>query len=299
MKKKSSLIIGIAANVNKSKSLSLTKEVLAWISKKQHDYRLDSEIAEVLDIEHDSKKVIARKDITSECDIVVVLGGDGTYISVSRHPSEVPAKVIAVNLGTLGFLTEITEEEVINALEATVSEKIATEARYLLEAKVIRQNSEIAKFYAINDVVITKQALARIFSINLSVDHQFAAAIRGDGMIIATPSGSTAYSLAAGGSIVHPSVKGLLITPIAPHSLTVRPLVIPAKAKLGLELGAVGSNKQDNVFLTIDGQEGMALHSSDQIQICTSDHHVLIAKSPSKSYYQVLTSKLRWGSQNV
>lgn len=292
-------IIGIVANINKKQSWTLTEELLTWIKEKNYDYRIDSEIAEALGIQNkEAEKIIARNQVTSICNPIVVLGGDGTYISVSRHPAKTPPCIIAVNLGTLGFLTEITIEEIFETLTAVLDKKALTEERFLLEAKVVRKNQLLATFYAINDIVITKEALARIFSVELSINKQHAANVRGDGLIVATPSGSTAYSLAAGGSIVHPSVKALLITPIAPHSLTSRPLVIPADAKLGLTLSSVGRNEHDKVFLTIDGQEGMALSGSDEVQIRTSEFSVLIAKSPSKTYYQVLTSKLRWGSQN-
>lgn len=291
--------IGIVANTNKKQSWTLTSEILDWIKQKNLDYRIDSEIAEALNLkDKEAGKVIPRNQITSACSTVVVLGGDGTYISVSRHPATTPPCIIAVNLGTLGFLTEITVEEVFEMLASVIDKKAVTEERFLLEAKVFRKNSEIATFHAINDIVITKEALARIFSVELSVNHKHAADVRGDGLIVATPSGSTAYSLAAGGSIVHPRVPALLITPIAPHSLTSRPLVLPADAELGLTLSSVGRNEQDKVFLTIDGQEGMALSSSDEVHIKTSEFSVFIAKSPSKTYYQVLTSKLKWGSQN-
>lgn len=291
--------IGIVANTNKKQSWSLTKELLDWIKKRNLDYRIDSEIAEALNLrEKESEKIIPRNQMTSACTEIVVLGGDGTYISVSRHPAKTPPCIIAVNLGTLGFLTEITVDEVFETLAAVLDKKAVSEERFLLEAKVVRKNSAIATFHAINDIVITKEALARIFSVELSVNHRHAADVRGDGLIVATPSGSTAYSLAAGGSIVHPRVPALLVTPIAPHSLTSRPLVLPADAQLGLTLSSVGRNEQDKVFLTIDGQEGMALSSSDEVHIRTSEFSVFIAKSPSKTYYQVLTSKLKWGSQN-
>lgn len=239
-----------------------------------------------------SVPVVERSALSNMAKAIIVLGGDGTLISVCRHPSDEPPDIIGINLGTLGFLTEITSDEMIPSLEAYLSDSVRFDTRTLLKVEV-QESDKRYHFYSLNDVVISKQALARIFALRLRVAGDDATLIRGDGLIISSPSGSTAYSLAAGGSIVHPDVDALLVTPICPHSLTSRPLVVPGSTLLEMEVGP--DCKADSVYLTVDGQEGLVLHEGAKVKVAKSHYTVRFMKSNSKSYFDILTNKLRWG----
>ncbi len=289
------LKIGIVAKLNHSKAKPLTKSLIAYLQKKRIEFVIDQETSGLVNI--DSSKILKREDLTKKCNILIVLGGDGTLISACRHPSKISPTIIGVNLGTLGFLTEITTKEIFKVLDLTLAKKIKIEKRQLFQIEVIRNKQKLKTYYAINDVVITKEALARIFSVEIKINGEFAANLRGDGVIVATPNGSTAYSLAAGGSIVHPQVNAVLITPICPHSLTSRPLVLPGNSVIELSLSPENKAKINPVFLTIDGQEGMELTPDDQIQVTTSKYHVNFVKSPVRTYFQILATKLKWANQ--
>ncbi|MCB0346336.1 MAG: NAD(+)/NADH kinase, partial [Bdellovibrionales bacterium] len=256
-----------------------------------------SDIAsELSDAELGSAAIVDREKVAAGADIVVVLGGDGTLISASRFPSAKNPRIIGVNMGTLGFLTEITRDELFDILAQTIAGETRTEERSMLSVEVLRDKKVVREFAAMNDAVLTKQAIARIFSVDLLVDGEFAATLRGDGVIVATPGGSTAYSMAAGGSIVHPQVDAILVTPICPHSLTSRPLVLPGSASLTLKLHMRAPSQNGDVYFTVDGQDGMELAPSDQIRIKKSPHSVRFVKSPTRTYFDVLGTKLKWAN---
>jgi len=290
------MVIGVVAKSKQPTTVELTQQIIAWCQARQVDFRLDREIAEELGFT-DQTKCVERRDITKQAQLIVVLGGDGTLISVCRHAVNPPPTIIGVNAGTLGFLTEITTDELFSTLEDVLAGRARLETRSLLSAEVWRAGQRIAEFAAINDVVLSKEALARMFTIEVSVNGDFAAVIRGDGVIVATPAGSTAYSLAAGGSIVHPQVNAVLVTPICPHSLTTRPLVLPANSKVDILLLSPTNRATREVYLTIDGQEGMEIHAEDRVTVTTSGHRVIFAKSPSKTYFDVLGAKLKWATR--
>jgi NAD+ kinase len=288
-------IIGITAKHTHPEAKELTNALITWIKKHNLDYKIDRQTVSSLGIQIPNENIISREMIAESCNPIVVLGGDGTLISVCRHPATTPPTIIGVNLGTLGFLTEITTKELFTTLELVLNGKAELEQRSLLSGCVIRKEKQVTQFHSINDVVITKQALARIFALELWIDEDLASIVRGDGMIIATPSGSTAYSMAAGGAIVHPQVKAILVTPICPHSLSSRPLVIPSKSKISLIVAS--DTSPNHVYLTIDGQSGMALEKEDSIEITTSQHFVNFAKSPSRNYFNVLATTLKWSNR--
>lgn len=295
MSSKTKMIIGIVAKLNHPKAKPLTKSLISYLTKKKIDFVLDEETSQLAKI--DPRKILPRDGLTKVCKIIIVLGGDGTLISACRHPSNLSPTIIGVNLGTLGFLTEITSNEIFKVLELTLSKKIKTERRQLFKIEVTRNKQKLKTYYAINDVVITKEALARIFSVEIRINGEFAANLRGDGVIVATPNGSTAYSLAAGGSIVHPQVDAVLITPICPHSLTSRPLVLPGNSTIELQLSPENKTKINPVFLTIDGQDGMELNQKDSIEVTCSKYSVNFVKSPVRTYFQILATKLKWANQ--
>ncbi|MBL7662117.1 NAD(+)/NADH kinase [bacterium] len=285
--------IGIVAKPQSEKARELANEVLTWARQKNYKVVIEAEIADQLKLE-DRPQVVSREEIVTIADPIVVLGGDGTLISVMRHPSKETPTVVGVNVGTLGFLTEITTAEMLPVLESVINGNARIRERTLLEVEVISAGKS-EKTYAINDIVIGKEALARIFDVELYVDGEYATTFRGDGVIVATPIGSTAYSLAAHGSIVHPQVQGTLITPLCPHSLTHRPLVLPQQLPLVLKVPGEGAD--DKVYLTVDGQEGFDLPSGSEIRVQPSKFHVKVTKSPTKSYFEVLSTKLHWGTR--
>ena len=293
--------IGIVAKPSEPKAIELAKRLIDWLQTKSMDFVVDDQIVSDPALSPEANTwtsplpSLPRSEFTSRCNPIVVLGGDGTFISVARHPDETPKTIIGVNMGSLGFLTEISSGEVIPILESVLSGNTPLESRYLLEATIYRDEKKLSSFFAMNDFVITKEALARIFPVKVTIDDCPAAKIRGDGLIVATPGGSTAYSLAAGGSIVHPAVQALLMTPICPHSLTVRPLVLPGDSKLSLVIGKE-HGRNDSFFLTVDGQEGMEILAGDTIEITTSNFTYIVARSPGRSYYDILGEKLSWAS---
>ncbi len=290
-------IFGIAAKPTSELAISLTKQLLGWLMARGIQTAIDCECAGRLDlIDYAGVQVVERAKLTSLCDPIAVLGGDGTLISVCRHPASNPARstkvprVIGVNLGTLGFLTEIRPEELYGVVESVLAGEALTDRRSLLQCE--KHTEPGVRLYAFNDIVLTKDALARIVTIDVFVDDQFAAALRGDGVIVSSPSGSTAYSLSAGGSIVHPQVSALLVTPICPHSLTSRPLVLPASSSVMLR----NIDSDGDVFMTMDGQVGRPLKSGDEIVISTSAFEIEFVKPPRLSYFEALATKLKWGS---
>ena len=285
-------IIGLVAKPTQENALKLAKKIIAWLDERSLDYRVDKQVGEQIGM---SEKVVRRKEMTSIANPVVVLGGDGTFISVSRHPSETKPIIIGVNMGSLGFLTEIQESEVFTVLEKTLAGKIDTSERFLLEASHYREGKLLGTYSVMNDVVITKEALARIFGIEIEVDGSKAATIKGDGIIIATPGGSTAYSLAAGGSIVHPRVNSLLLTPISPHSLSSRPIVLPGDSSISLKLGPQLA-ENESIYLTIDGQDGTSVIPGDVVKVTTSKDSFRVAQSENRSYFDILGEKLGWAA---
>jgi NAD+ kinase len=293
--KKQDVVIGIAAKHAHPEAKKLTQQLIDWLNNRKIALRIDELTATKLELKNAQQQaLVTREQLTTLCSHVVVLGGDGTLISVCRHPSPNPPIILGVNLGTLGFLTDITVAELFPALQAVLDGTSRLERRMLLSANVEVDGEQIESYCAVNDIVISKETLARIFTVEIFVDGTFAAPIRGDGVIVSTPGGSTAYSLAAGGSIVHPQVDAILLSPICPHSLTSRPLVLPGNSVI--ELRPTDIRNVGAVFLSIDGQEGRQLIEGEQVRVTTSQHCFFFAKSPSKSYYEVLGAKLKWAT---
>ncbi len=289
-------MVGIAAKLEQVEAQKLTLALIDWLRERHIEFRLDRDTAEKLGSASLAKELIlSRETLVNVCRVIVVLGGDGTFISICRHAGEIPPTVIGINLGTLGFLTDITVSEMYSVIESALQGQAQLERRSLLSAAIETESAEVDRFQAVNDIVISKETLARIFSVEVFIDGSYAATLRGDGVIVATPGGSTAYSLSAGGSIVHPQVDAMLLTPICPHTLTSRPLVLPGCSVITLrtsDISNVGS-----VFLSIDGQQGRQLVEGEMVRISSSPHSFFFAKSPSKSYYEVLGTKLKWAAR--
>jgi NAD+ kinase len=238
----------------------------------------------------------AAEDLPRACDLIVVLGGDGTLIGTAGRIAHAGMNVpiLGVNFGSLGFLTEITLPELYDSLESVLEGEAEIDERMMLQARTMRDGSVVADRAVVNDAVITKGALSRIIDLSVSVGDELVMQVRADGLIVATPTGSSAYNLAAGGPIVHPSVDAMLLTPIAPHMLTNRPVVLPASSRLCV---APLMNGKEEVFVTLDGQSGHALEAGDTIEITRSSRTVRLVRASHRTYFDVLRQKLKWGAR--
>jgi NAD+ kinase len=235
----------------------------------------------------------ARRGDPAGADLCVVVGGDGTLLAAARSLAGRPCPILGVNLGGLGFMTETGPEESGEVLEEVLLGRSSVGRRMTLDAALVRGRRVVARETVLNDVVIAKSALARMIELEVAIDGAEVTRYRADGLIVATPTGSTAYSLSAGGPIIHPEMAALLIAPICPHTLTLRPLVVPAGAAIEVTLATPDSE----VFLTLDGQVGHPLRGGDRVQVRRGAQPVLMVTSRRRSYYEVLRRKLRWGER--
>jgi NAD+ kinase len=282
--------VKIAAVVSKPAKAELTEivpEVLSWLAAQGYRVYIDQQTAAY----QTNEFVIPRSEIARyQPEFVLVLGGDGTLLSAARAVGASGIPLLAVNLGSLGFLTEVRLEELYLTLTAAIEGRCPVESRSLLECRLLRDGNEIARYHALNDAVI-KSTVARLIGFELSINGQHVMEYQADGVIVATPTGSTAYSLAAGGPVLMPSVEAILLTPICPHSLTHRPLVVGADAHITvrLESGANG-------VLSVDGQVGMPVVQGDQIECSKAAYRIKLLRM-RRSFFELLRSKLRWGQR--
>ncbi len=279
--------IGIIAKPHPDEILPVVPQLLAWLKQRHIRVLYDNETARCLK----TSDGVPREQLPGQVDLVIVLGGDGTLLAAARVTHEHNVPILGVNLGSLGFLTEITLDEMYPVLEDILADRHKIDRRRMLEAGIVRAGETTAHYRALNDVVLHKAALARMIDYAVEVDNVFVSMFRADGLIVSTPTGSTAYSLAAGGPILFPSLDAFLITPICPHMLTNRPLVIPGNAQIEVKL----KSAKDSVYVTVDGQVGLELHEKDILRVAKSDYYIQLIVSPQRDYFQVLRSKLRWG----
>ena len=271
----------------------IAMEVVDWLEKRKCSVVVADEAAGYLAKRPKAKK-FPKEELPARCDMVIVFGGDGTFLSIARQMIWKSVPIIGVNLGQLGFLTEVRVDEVYEVLESVLKGKYEVQERVMLEACVKRAGKELFCLPVLNDVVVSKSAIARVIDFQLSLNGVSVARLKSDGLIVSTPTGSTAYSLAAGGPIVHPRVGGILITAICPHSLNVRPLVIPEDAVVEVELLL----KDGDIVLTLDGQFGYELHQGDKISISKYKRHALkVVQSPKRDYFELLRTKLYLGAR--
>ena len=226
---------------------------------------------------------------------IFVLGGDGTFLSAARWIGDKSIPILGVKYGDVGFLAEAAEQSLFPVAEEIIKNNFTTEPRIRLFAKVVRDNETIACETVLNDIVINKGALARLAHIDTFINDHALTTYKSDGLIVATPTGSTAYSLAAGGPIIHPSVSGIIMSPICPFTLTNRPLIIPDTAKIRIQL----AKKSSDIMLTFDGQEGLPINHMDTIVIEKSQHPVQVVKIPGQHYFDVLKTKLKWSGSRI
>jgi NAD+ kinase len=234
-----------------------------------------------------------RQHVPEGCDLAIVLGGDGTLLSAARAVGNRAIPLLAVNLGGLGFLTSITTEDFFPELERALTGAHQVTRRKMLKVALVREGAVVAEYQALNDVVIAKSSIARIVDLETWAGDSFVCGYKADGLIISTPTGSTAYSLSAGGPIVYPTVNAICLTPICPHTLTNRPLIIPSE--MGVRV--VNKAREEESFLTVDGQIGSPLEAEDSVECSMSDFDVLLVKPPNKTFFDVLRQKLKWGER--
>ncbi|UCG77542.1 MAG: NAD(+)/NADH kinase [Nitrospirota bacterium] len=280
--------IGIICKLGKPEPPEILKDMVPYMEEKGFEVYLEEDAARMI-----GRTGISRLHISELVDAVIVLGGDGTMLSVARLVAHKDIPIMGINLGGLGFLTEINRSEIREAIDKMLIEECSFEERIMLKVLIHRHGEKITDHLVLNDVVINKGALARIIDLETFIDHQYVTTYRADGLIVATPTGSTAYNLSAGGPIVHPTLNSVVITPICPHTLTNRPLVISDRCMIEIIL----QSESEDVFLTLDGQVGYSLRIGDRIEIMKSEHKTRLLIPCEKDYFNILRTKLKWGER--
>jgi NAD+ kinase len=279
--------VGIIGKRNSPEAVAVARSLAPWLKERKVEVFVEEEMAAAVG----GVRPWRENKVSPPLDLLVVLGGDGTLLSVIRRLGENEVPILGVNLGGLGFLTEITRDELFLVLENVLHGRFRTHDRVALNAGVFRKGKQVAAFRVFNDAVITKGALARIIDLKTRINGEYVATFRADGLILSTPTGSTAYTLSAGGPIVYPSLKTIIMTPICPHTLTNRPIIIPDDVVIRTTL----DSESEEVFLTLDGQVGFPMVRGDTVEVSKAPGRVLLIESPHKGYFEVLRTKLGWG----
>ena len=282
--------VGIIARPRREDIAAVVPALLQWLEAHKLEALYDEETASCLPA---GARGRAREELPGLVDLLVVLGGDGTLLAAARLLGERNVAILPVNMGSLGFLTSVTLAELYPILEQVLEGKNRISERVMLQAEVVRGGQVVERQRALNEAVLNKGALARMVDLDLYVDAQFVCGYKADGLIISTPTGSTAYSLAAGGPIIYPLVEAFVITPICPHTLTNRPLVIPDRFKIEVDFHA----DDEPVYLTIDGQVGIELHGSDRVAVTRASNKIRLVRPPEKTYFEILHNKFKWGER--
>ena len=283
--------IGIIANLTKDKAAQTVSEVSDWLQERGIHPLITKDCGAVLNL--DGCRVMDSEELVRQADGLIVLGGDGTLLNVARIPGAGNVPILAVNLGSLGFLTEVALDELYPALTKVLDGDFQIHERMMLRATLYNEGKEKieAQSVALNDAVIRQGTFSRIISLESYIDGEHVATYGADGLIIATPSGSTAHSLSAGGPIVHPGLSAFILTPICPHTLTVRPHIVSAESRVSIIIRSAHSN----MMLTIDGQEAFDLYPNSVVEIDKAPETIKLISSRKRSYYEVLRTKLKWG----
>jgi NAD+ kinase len=283
--------VGVVGNVRKSGIDAIVIRLVQFLSARGVKVAVWDDLAGMV-----PEAVVAPLEDVVKTDLVVALGGDGTLLRAARAVGGRLTPILGVNVGSLGFLTDVTVGEMEEAFLGILDGKHVCQDRMNLDALVLRKGVEAGRFSALNDVVINKGALARVIEIEITVDDRYVAVYTADGLVVSTPTGSTAYSLSAGGPIVNPEMDAIIATPICPHTLAVRPMILSAGQALAVELWAGhGVQGEPEVKLTMDGQVGFDLVSGDKIVFRKSDQRTRLVLSGRRSFYEVLREKLKWG----
>lgn len=281
----------IISRPNRPAVAQILPGLLAWLNENGYKVVIDQQTANYTN----GPEVVPRAQIASRpLDLVVVLGGDGTLLSAARVTATVDVPLLGVNLGSLGFLTEVPLQSLYSMLEAIAQKRAMIERRSLMQVELLRGSEVLGSYQVFNDAVVNKTALARLNTYDLFVDKAFVSSYRADGMIVATPTGSTAYSLSAGGPVLMPSVSAFVITPVAPHSLTHRPLVVPDSVEIEILL----RSEEEVAYLSLDGQPGVDLCDGDRVRCRRSEHQVNLFRTGT-DFFHVLRTKMKWGDRQI
>lgn len=280
--------IGIVTKTSSPHSDEVMGKLVPWLTGHGLKVRVQEDYRGLAD---GDAIAVPRENVPDEVDMVLVLGGDGTLLSAARLLEGKDQPILGINLGSLGFLTELGLDELYGSLERVLAGEYTIEHRVRLEASLHREGKEIGHYQVLNDVVINKGALARIIDLEVYVDDKKVTNFQADGLIVSTPTGSTAYSLAAGGPIIEPTLDVIVVSPICPHTLTNRPLVISGDSRIDLCL----QSDSGAVFLTLDGQEGTRLNQGDNVRVRASGNKVNLIRTGVRTFYDVLSAKLHWG----
>ena len=280
--------LGVVARPDAAEAGRAVKTLAEWAAHRGLSLLLEKEAADL--VPELALPTARRSDLPTQSDLLIVLGGDGTLLSVARAVGDLGIPIVGVNLGDLGFLTATTLDEMIPALEALLRGEMVIEDRMMLATRVRRGDETAGEWLALNDAVITKAALSRIINLSVSIEDQHAILYRADGLIVSTPTGSTAYSLSAGGPILYPTMDGIVLTPICSHTLTNRPVVVS-----GAHTVAITVQTTQEVMLTIDGQVGFGLRENDVVEIERAPSTIRLVRF--KDFFSVLRTKLKWGER--
>jgi NAD+ kinase len=289
--------VGVVAKTGLDRAASHLAQIASWLEQRKLTPIFDPETAALATSAGTTAhfEVVDKDDLPRHVDLIVVLGGDGTLLGtagrIAKADSDIP--ILGVNFGSLGFLTEVTLPEIFTSLESAVNGTAQTEERMMLDVTVDAEGRRLTDRIVLNDVVVTQGALSRIIELSVSVDGESMMRIKADGLIIASPTGTTAYNLSAGGPIVHPRVDGLTITPIAPHTLTNRPVVVAGSSEIRIQ--PLIHDEQSEVFATFDGQALMPLKSDHIVTVRRAEKRLRLIRASSRGYFQVLREKLKWG----
>lgn len=284
MKSKS---IGILTKPKFPEVKTTLQGVVTWLRARSIEVLLDTTSAALLG----EPGGIQKSQLAGKADVLLVLGGDGTMLNAARLAAERSIPILGVNMGGLGFLTEVRLDNLYPSLDRVFANDFVLDERLMLKTHVHRHGETVARGTVLNDVVISKGTLARMIELQIAIQGQFVTNLRGDGLIVGTPTGSTAYSLSAGGPIINPAVQSLILTPICPHTLAHRPLIVPGNVEVEVTL----TSKDDGAMATLDGQVGIAMTQGDTVVIQASDHRTRLIRFPESHYYEVLREKLKWG----
>jgi NAD+ kinase len=281
--------VAILSKPSKPELSELIPPLVEWLAKRDYQVIFDQQTAVYVE----GSRGIERAQLAAmRPEFAIVLGGDGTLLSAARALAPANIPILAVNLGSLGFLTEVPLEDMYSTLDKVLACTCPVDQRTMLACDLIRDGEVMHSYTALNDVVVNKSAIARLVGFDLSIDDRYVFGYKADGVIVATPTGSTAYSLAAGGPVLMPTVAAFQVTPVCPHSLTHRPVVVPETSAISIVVRSHG----EAAFLTIDGQVGQPLKDGDQI-LCRKASHAVKLLQMRQSFFQVLRDKLRWGER--
>ena len=280
----------IISKPQKPELAGILRELIPWLEAHAYRCLLDPDSASYID---DPNPIERSRLPGHKPNLVIVLGGDGTFLAAARAFARSPTPILGINLGSLGFLTEIPLSDLYTTLEAWCANCAGVEVRDMMHTELLRNGQVLRRWDALNDIVVSKGAIARMADFTVEIDQQFVAAMRADGIIVSTPTGSTAYNLSANGPIVMPSVNALVVTPVCPHLLTIRPIVVPGDSTITIHIEGV----PNLTYLTVDGQEAVELQVDDQINCCRSAHSVHLLRPRPNGLFNVLRSKLSWGER--